>query len=1430
MSTSILLKPLRSFLFLTGLVLALFVWVIGPVINVVLLQEGSFYQQFTQPSAHEMYMRSIISALFIIFGYLGGLLLNRCQRTDDALQDIERRYRSLVENSVTGIRWNTFGSGIPVDLPVEEQIRLIIQNTTIVECNEQFARMYGYTRTADVIGNSLTALLKMTPELVETLESYVRNGYTSRDVEVRETLPDGTVKYFLNNAQGTVENGKLIQSLSVVIDITDRKQVEIRERALGRIIDESLNEIYIFAADSLKFLEVNKGARNNLGYSMEELREMTPLDIKPTLTEEVFREKIEPLLTDRQEKVNFEAIHERKDGSCYSVEIYLQLLSYQSQSSCVAIILDITERKQVEMALRQSEERYRSLVEGSLAGIRLTRYRQGIPTDLPVKEQVELMIQHASIIECNEQYAKMYGYENVSEIVNIPYTDLATVTPELLDMLESFVKGGYMLEDTESREVLSDGSVKYFLNTARGTVENGKLIQTWGVVNDTTERKRAEQALGESEEKYRVLFEKSADAILIIDDGKFVDCNQAAVEMLCYASKNEFLNCQPYQLSPPKQVDGRSSLEKADEMMSIALEQGSHRFEWMHLRKNGEIFPAEVLLTAVPVRGKKILHCVWRDITERKWAEKELRESEEKLSKIFDATLQGVGISRLRDGQLVYVNPGLAKLVNLPMKDVSSMTTMDFWVNLKDRMTLIKKLRENGQVANFETRLRSMDGKIFPVFISASLVEVDGEECMVALINDITERKQMEDALRESENLYRSLVENSFQGIRWYKIEPGVPIDLPVDEQVELLTKRATVGECNDQYARMYGYRQAEDVIGTHSVALKKKTPALLEMIEAYVANNYVLKATESCEILSDGTEKYFLNTEIGTVENGKLTRSWGVVNDITERKQAEKTVAKRESQLIESQKIARLGSWEMSLISQKLEWSEEAYRLFDKDPYSFSPGFDAFIRMVHPDDVERWQNAFNEAMENGDKPYSVVVRIINDSGREWVMKSIGQVYRDEKNNVVRFGGTLQDITEHKRLEKLMRYVAEGVMGETGEEFLQSLVRHVAIGFDVEYAFIGLLAGEDKSRIQTIAVSARGENVDNFSYDLEGTPCKNIISGGPCIHPRDVQAKFPDDLLLVKMGVDSYAASPLRNPDGESIGLLVVLDSGEIEQTEAMMAILQLFAIRTAAELQRFEAERQVNIAHQQLVEQKRGETEQVQKELDRLKEKLVTQTRLAAVGQVAASIAHELRNPLGAVRNAAYYMNRRLIGDNPKIAKYLDIIDQEIDVSDRIISNLLEMTRAKEPVKQKVNLGSVVAEGIERVKPADTIRCHLQFEEEPFVVNVDPAQLRQVLDNLLVNALQSIEAEGDIFIRGQRADGMDIITVQDTGAGIDAEQQTRLFEPLFTTKAKGTGLGLTISRQIIEKNGGTLEYVEQDGRGAMFRIKLPQRTNSSST
>jgi two-component system sensor kinase FixL len=161
----------------------------------------------------------------------------------------------------------------------------------------------------------------------------------------------------------------------IVRDLTQFKLLEAQQTTLGRIIEDSLNEVYIFGVEDLRFIQVNHGGRNNLGYPLKELKNMTPVDIKPDFTEPAFRKLLEPLMTGQLEKMQFETRHLRKDGTTYEVEVHVQLSTYLNKPVFVAIVLDVTERRNAERLVKQQREKMQAELE-RLVETRTSELRQ----------------------------------------------------------------------------------------------------------------------------------------------------------------------------------------------------------------------------------------------------------------------------------------------------------------------------------------------------------------------------------------------------------------------------------------------------------------------------------------------------------------------------------------------------------------------------------------------------------------------------------------------------------------------------------------------------------------------------------------------------------------------------------------------------------------------------------------------------------------------------------------------------------------------------------------------------------------------------------------------------------------------------------------------------------------------------------------------
>jgi diguanylate cyclase (GGDEF)-like protein/PAS domain S-box-containing protein len=264
----------------------------------------------------------------------------------------------------------------------------------------------------------------------------------------------------------------------------------------------------------------------------------------------------------------------------------------------------------------------------------------------------------------------------------------------------------------------------------------------------------------EEDNAYRVLFEKSKDAHLIIKNEQFVDCNQAALDLLGYHDKSRLLKTHPSKLSPAFQSDGRDSFTKAKEMMDIALKNGSHRFEWKHIRADGTIFPVEVLLTAISSReNNRVLHTVWRDITERVQTEKARQEEREMLSTILESTPHGITLID-NQGRYLYVNPFFTKITGYTLKDIP---TKESWFNnaYPDK-AYRKKVSETwdydssqpDQGKSREFIITCKNGQSKHIEFRSTFLK----DQKISVLSDITQQKKAEEALRESEERMKAIL------------------------------------------------------------------------------------------------------------------------------------------------------------------------------------------------------------------------------------------------------------------------------------------------------------------------------------------------------------------------------------------------------------------------------------------------------------------------------------------------------------------------------------------------------------------------------------------------------------------------------------------------------------------------------------------------
>jgi signal transduction histidine kinase len=227
---------------------------------------------------------------------------------------------------------------------------------------------------------------------------------------------------------------------------------------------------------------------------------------------------------------------------------------------------------------------------------------------------------------------------------------------------------------------------------------------------------------------------------------------------------------------------------------------------------------------------------------------------------------------------------------------------------------------------------------------------------------------------------------------------------------------------------------------------------------------------------------------------------------------------------------------------------------------------------------------------------------------------------------------------------------------------------------------------------------------------------------------------------------------------------------------------------------------------------------------LQEAQDELVRKEKLAMLGQVAGSVGHELRNPLGVMSNAVYFLQTVLEGNDERVKEYLGIILDEITRSEHIVEELLDAVRTRSPDLATHGVAELIGQILRQCPIPASVIVTLDIPETIRPLRVDAQQIQQVLRNLISNGVEAMPEGGALLIRAveNREEGTVTVSVRDSGSGMTPEVQDQLFQPLFTTKARGIGLGLVVAKNLVQVNGGHIEVQSEPGKGTLFSIILP--------
>ncbi|MBI5075918.1 MAG: PAS domain S-box protein [Nitrospirae bacterium] len=480
----------------------------------------------------------------------------------------------------------------------------------------------------------------------------------------------------------------------------------------------------------------------------------------------------------------------------------------------------------------------------------------------------------------------------------------------------------------------------------------------------------------------------------------------------------------------------------------------------------------------------------------------------------------------------------------------------------------------------------------------------------------------------------------------------------------------------------------------------------------------------------------------------------------------------------------------------------------YTKDEF-LSPGFD-FLTLIAPESLELIKNAFSQQMKGEDvQPFEY--GLLTREGKRINAIVTSKVFEYEGETSVI--GIVTDITERIKFENALK--------ESEEKFRNIFDQARDIIFTV---------GQDT--LYT-SLNAAFEKITGWSRDEWLGK-----SFAPILHPEDLsKAVSIMQRLLQGETVEMFELRVRKKSGDFFIGEFTV---APVKQGETVIA---LGHVRDISERKLDEEKIRILTGNLELKVQERT------RQLIEAQDELVRREKLAILGQLSGSVGHELRNPLGVISNAVYFLQTVMPDAEERVKEYLGIIKSEVSAAERIITDLLDFTRTKTPQFESVQVSELINRGLAKCIFPENIALQLDLSETLPMVKVDPLHMEQIMQNLVTNAIQAMSDGGELRISAKKwigglgsgvrekepipspqsslPDGNFIeISVADTGGGIAPEIMSRLFQPLFSTKARGIGLGLIVSKNLAEANGGRIEVESRLGKGTTFTLILPAAGN----